>query len=275
MNAYPFLKWVGGKRQIIDKLLIHIPNLFKNYYEPFLGGGALFFTLYNTGQLNNKKIFLSDFNQELIDCYVAIRDDVQSVIYYLKDHYYDHDYYYHIRDLEPNFLSLTERAARTIYLNRTGFNGLYRVNKKGKFNVLFGRYVNPTICDEKNLIAVSSALKDVIILCCSFVEIAYDNIEKHDFIYFDPPYIPISKTSHFVNYNKMGFSWDDQDKLFRIFSLLTKRKAYAMLSNSYIDWVIKKYQEFNQNIIFAKRRVNSRGSKRGPVKELLILNYGE
>jgi len=225
VNAGPFLKWAGGKGQLLKQYEPFFPTRFNSYLEPFVGGGAVFFHLYNTGRLkNSKRVILIDSNEELINCYSVIKENVEKLIGVLSSSKYvnERDIYYLIRKEEPQ--DRFERAARTIYLNKTCYNGLYRVNSQGKFNVPFGRYKNPLICNSKNLRAVSIALQDVGILTGDF-EKCLEFAKKGDFIYFDPPYQPLSKTSSFTSYIKDSFSEEDQRKLCKVFRELNKREC--------------------------------------------------
>jgi DNA adenine methylase len=189
----PFLKWVGGKGQLLEQFRGLLPANYGRYFEPFLGGGAVFFSQ------TPPRAVLSDVNSELVDCYVAIRDAVEDVIEALRAHRYEKAHYYEVRSLDPGSLALSERAARTIFLNRTGYNGLYRVNRRGGFNVPFGRYSNPRLCDPANLRACALALRGVDIRCREFDD-AVKGARRQDFVYFDPPYVPVSTTSNFTNY---------------------------------------------------------------------------
>ncbi len=262
----PFLKWVGGKRQILHELRKSIPKLNGRYYEPFVGGGALFFDLLP------KKATLSDTNKELIHCYITIRDHVEDLIDNLKQHVYQKEHYYEVRAWDPDELDHISRASRTLYLNRCGFNGLYRVNSKGKFNVPFGRYKNPTICDEENLIRCAMALKRVTIRCAPFESIL-KTARAGDLVYFDPPYIPLSDTSYFTAYQKQGFAESDQKRLVEVFDRLSTRGVFTMLSNSDVPWVHEHYQQHEIRIIKAIRLINSNKNRRGPVGEVVITNF--
>jgi DNA adenine methylase len=267
---YPFLKWAGGKRQLLSQMDKFIPTTFNKYIEPFVGGGALFFYLLP------KNAILIDNNWDLINCYMVIKKNVHKLIDYLKEHIYNKEYYYKVRALDRNIekynlMSKTEKAARTIYLNKTGYNGLFRVNQKGFFNVPFGRYKNPKICDKKNLMAVHHALKPTKIVHSSF-EQCLDYAEKGDFVYLDPPYYPISSTSLFTSYTKHNFGEDSQIKLHRIFQELNQKGCKVVLSNSYSDFIINLYEEFRIEILKAKRAINSKSNKRGEIKEVLIMN---
>jgi len=267
---YPFLKWAGGKRQLLSQMEKFIPKKFNKYIEPFVGGGALFFYLLP------KKAILSDNNFELINCYRVIKMKVFELIEMLKQHIYDKDYYYKIRALDRNIdqynnLSEIEKAARTIFLNKTGYNGLYRVNQKGFFNVPFGRYKNPKICDRKNLIAVHQALQNVEIIHGSF-ELCLELSESGDFIYLDPPYFPLSNTSSFTSYTKQDFGEDSQLKLYKLFQKLDQKGCKILLSNSYSDFILDLYVNYRIEILKAKRAINSKSNKRGEIKEVLIMN---
>ncbi len=268
----PFLKWAGGKSQLLKQFQALFPSKFNNYLEPFVGAGSVFFYLYNTGRLKSKKIILIDSNEELINCFLAIKENVERLISILKGPKYVNkkEVYYRIRAEEPH--DRFERAARTIYLNKTCFNGLYRVNSKGKFNVPFGRYKNPLICDSENLRAVSIALKNVKILCADF-EKCLEYAGKGDFIYFDPPYQPLSKTSNFTSYTKNAFSEEDQKRLCEVFKRLDKRGCKIMLSNSDTHFIRNLYKKYRIEVVYAKRAINCKPSGRGAIKELVILNY--
>jgi DNA adenine methylase len=265
MRPAPFLKWVGGKRQVLFAIKPLIPAAFNHYFEPFTGGGALFF------DLHPEKATLTDLNQELIDTYISVRDNVPQVIKYLKQHIYQKEYYYRIRALNPFKLCPEERAARMIFLNKTGYNGLYRVNSKGIFNVPFGRYANPAICDEPRLLAASRALQKADISCNSFETILI-TARKGDFIYFDPPYIPVGEQS-FVGYQKKGFGMENQEKLADIFDTLVKRGCFVMLSNSDVPWMRRRYSNYSMYPVKVSRNVNSKAHARGRTGELIITGY--
>lgn len=277
-KAKPFVKWVGGKRQLLKQFRdreLYPPKGFdtsKNtYFEPFVGGGAVFFDL-----LPEKSV-LSDLNKELVVTYNVIKNNVDKLIQSLKKHKISKEYFLNIRAKQINKLSDVEIASRFIYLNRTGFNGLYRVNKQGQFNVPFGKNKNPLICDEKNLKKVSIALKKV-----SIVHEDYKNVlkkaKKGDFIYFDPPYYPVNKTSSFTSYTSDSFLEREQIELRNIFFKLHKKGCFVMLSNSDTLLINKIYSEFkdkkiNINKVYAGRSVNSKGNGRGKITEVLITNY--
>ena len=262
----PFLKWAGGKRQLLPELLTRRPETVRRYFEPFVGGAALFFELAPASSC------LSDVNGELVDCYLAIRDHVDAVIAALKQHRYDKDYFYQIRSLVPSTLTLPERAARTIFLNRTGFNGLYRVNNRGQFNVPFGRYTNPTICDTRNLRACSLVLKSAHLAVEDF-EQAVSGAGRGDFVYFDPPYVPVSHTSHFTSYTPGGFGWDEQRRLASVFAKLAARGVQVMLSNSDVPAVRQLYAGFRIDAVQARRNISCKGRRRGQVGEVVVCSY--
>ncbi|TFG05222.1 MAG: DNA adenine methylase [Promethearchaeota archaeon] len=270
-SPYPFLKWAGGKRQLLKQFDQYFPKQFGTYIEPFVGGGTVFFYL-----LPNKAILL-DINEELINCYQVIQNTVEQLIDSLKNHRNEKDYYYKLRNVDRDFQefqkwSAVQRASRTIFLNRCCFNGLYRVNSKGEFNVPFGRYKNPKFCDEKNLRAVSQVLQGIVIECANF-EKCLELAKERDFIYFDPPYQPVSVTANFTSYTKAGFGETAQKKLFEVFQELDKRGCYVMLSNSDSKFILELYGNYKIVEIKAKRAINSDATKRGAINELLILNY--
>jgi DNA adenine methylase len=259
----PFLKWAGGKGQLLAELRALVPPLRGRYFEPFLGGGALFFDL-----LPPKGV-LSDVNAEIVGCYATVRDRVDELIRSLKKHRYEVDHYYAVRDSDPAKLSPVDRAARTIFLNKTGFNGLYRVNSSGKFNVPFGRYAKPLICDEANLRACSAALAKVELVTCDFEESA-SRAKKGDFVYFDPPYVPLSRTATFTAYARGGFGRDAQNRLASVFDRLARRGVKVLLSNSDVPEIRELYSDYRIEIVKAARAINSKGSRRGPVTEVLV-----
>lgn len=274
-NPRPFLKWAGGKGQVLPRLLAELPSSFGNYHEPFLGGGALFFALCRQGRMAGRKIYLGDSNEELICTYKAIRDNVEGVIRKLKPLKYDEDQFYEVRAMNPATMLPTVKAARMIYLNRTCFNGLYRVNKKGRFNVSWGRYTDPLICDEPNLRAVSAVLAGVDFMDTSF-EAAASKAKSGDFVYLDPPYLPASATANFTNFTRFGFSINDHEWLLQMFQNMAGIGVFVLLSNSDNEWTRERYS-FNNRImeVRARRSINSKGTSRGKVKELLIASYPE
>ncbi len=274
----PFVKWVGGKRQLLNQFRLRNlfpPELFdsaKNtYFEPFVGGGAVFFDLLP------EKAVLSDMNNELVITYNVIKNDVERLILSLKKHKITKEYFLDIRSKDTAKLSDVEIASRFIYLNRTCFNGLYRVNKSGKFNVPFGKNKNPLICDEFNLRQVSEALQKVTIKHQDYKGVL-QKAKKGDFIYFDPPYYPISKTASFTSYTKDAFLDKEQIELRDVFVELNKRGCYVMLSNSDAPFINKIYSEIKDKKIQihkveAGRAINSKGSGRGKILEVVVTNY--
>ncbi|HEY9669397.1 MAG TPA: DNA adenine methylase [Coleofasciculaceae cyanobacterium] len=263
----PFLKWAGGKTKLIQQYLPYFPKDFKTYYEPFLGGGAVFF------YLNPPEAVLTDINPELVNAYHCVRDNVEELIALLEAHQQKHspDYYYKVRQCKS--LTHLKQAARLIYLNKTCFNGLYRENSKGEFNVPIGKYKNPRICNPELLRSVSLALQKAQIKVSSFEQILEQVTSADDFVYFDPPYHPLSSTSNFTAYNRASFSQDDQIKLKHTFTELAERGVKVMLSNSDCKFIRELYQGFNIYSISASRLINSKANKRGRISELLITSY--
>ncbi len=268
LHPRPFLKWAGGKGQLIQQYIPHFPSQFSRYYEPFLGGGAVFFHLLPT------RSQLMDLNPELVNVYRCVRDQVEALIDRLKEHRDRHcaDYYYQVR---ANAEGLpVERAARLIYLNKTCFNGLYRENSKGQFNVPIGSYKKPTICDVELLYTTSSVLRSTRIEQSPFESVLDDAKSSQDFVYFDPPYHPISTTSKFTSYNRYAFTPDDQMRLRDTFVALAKRDVKVMLSNSDCPFIRDLYEGFKIRTIVASRAINSNAEKRGKITEVLVTSYG-
>jgi len=272
----PFVKWVGGKRQLLKQfreLNLYPPECFNpesnTYFEPFVGGGAVFFDLLP------KHAELSDTNRELVMTYNVIKDNVDGLIKSLKKHIYNKEYYLGVRAQDINELSDIEVASRFIFLNRTGFNGMYRVNKSGQFNVPFGRYKNPLICDENNLLKVSEALQGITITHRDYKDVL-ELAKIGDFIYFDPPYYPLNPTSSFTAYTAKGFFEKEQIELRDTFVKLHERGCFVMLSNSDTPFINELYsglEGVSVNKIIAGRAINSKGSKRGKINEVLVTNY--
>ncbi|MFN2223638.1 MAG: DNA adenine methylase [Chloroflexota bacterium] len=269
-GAVPFLKWAGGKRRLLKQYAPYFPGraAIHRYYEPFIGSAAVFF------RLQPIRACLADVNRKLVEIYRVVQQDVEELIRALQVHRNERDYYYQVRGLDPADLSAVERAGRLIFLNRTCYNGLYRENRRGQFNVPFGRYVNPTICDEERLRRASLALQGVDLVVGDFARVVA-RAGGGDFVYFDPPYAPLSATSNFTNYNRHGFDHDDQRRLAQTIEQLTGRGVRVMLSNSSAPLIYDLYDrpEYRLVPIQARRNINSKAEKRGPVKELLILNY--
>ncbi len=260
----PFIKWAGGKRQLLPELLAQLPARLRTYHEPFLGGGALFF------KRKPDRAVLSDLNERLIRTYRAVRDDVEGVIEALSGCPNDKDFFLRMRARDIDAATDVELAAWFIFLNKTGFNGLYRVNKQGRFNVPFGAYKNPTICDVDNLRACREALRGVKLLHTDFRHVD-EMTEPGDFIYFDPPYVPVSATASFTSYTRDGFTLEDQTELRDIARSLKHKKVHVLLSNSSVPVVHELYADgFDRREVFASRAINSDATKRGKVAETLI-----
>lgn len=273
----PFVKWAGGKRQLLPLITLHLPKKFERYFEPFLGGGAVFFNLVSKD--TPAKWFISDLNYDLILSYITIRDRVTELISALESHsasYFKNPstYYYKVREDSPK--GVIEKVSRLILLNKTCFNGLYRVNSKGKFNVPLGKYVNPNIVNKENLLAISGILaaKDISIKCQDF-EDALKNASSGDFVYLDPPYQPVSATANFTSYTESDFDYSDQRRLYLKFKALDKRGVKVLLSNSRSNAILQLFEEFSDGIveINAKRFINSVSHRRTGHSELLIKNY--
>lgn len=265
----PILKWAGGKGQLLSQMARYFPNDYGKYFEPFLGGGAVFF------HLLPKEALLSDSNPDLIQVYEAVRDDPDGLMAALRSHRMrpvTEQYFYRVRKQDPRQLSRLERAARMVFLNKTCFNGLYRVNSKGEFNVPFGRYRNPALYVEANIRAASSALKGVELLAVDFRE-ACKLPRRGDFVYIDPPYQPLSKTAAFTDYTREGFGEQDQRDLAEAFRRLDRRGCKVMLSNSATPMLRDLYREFESVTLKAKRAINCKGTDRGAIDELLVMNY--
>ena len=264
-KAAPFLKWVGGKTSLLPELLRHVPARIRRYHEPFVGGGALFFAV------APRRAVLSDNNAELVHCYRQVRDDVHGVLDVLSRHVYEKDHFQAIRALDPQRLAPAERAARFIYLNKTCFNGLWRVNRSGRFNVPFGRYTNPRFHHPEALTAASRSLRGVELLHLPFEE-ALADARGGDFVYLDPPYDPVSATSSFASYTADGFTWDDQKRLARACIALNRRGVRFLLSNTATGRIRDLYRGFEQRSVRAPRFINSKADSRGQVDELLVFN---
>ncbi|MBN2150912.1 MAG: DNA adenine methylase [Candidatus Lokiarchaeota archaeon] len=269
----PVLKWAGGKRQLLPQLAKYLPTSYGTFIEPFVGGGALFF------HLRPGRAVLIDNNPELVNVYRVIKEDVNGLIASLKKHVNDSAYYYGIRnaDRDPGAFkgwSDVERASRTIFMNRVCFNGLYRVNKKGEFNVPFGDYKDPVFCDEGNQLAVNQVLQKATIILGSF-EQCLDFAKKGDLVYMDPPYVPLSTTASFTSYTRDCFDVTAQKALFSVFQELDDRGCKVMLSNSYCDFILDLYKGYRIETIMAIRAINCVGAKRGKIKEVLVLNRFE
>lgn len=273
----PFLKWVGGKGRLLDQLAKYYPKSYNKFYEPFVGGGAVFFSL------KPDTAYISDTNKKLVDAYVRIRDDVdlltaellelEKKYHAIDDNELQKEFFYNAREQfnSPDTPD-SDKVALLIFLNKTCFNGLYRENSKGGFNVPFGKYKNPKICDASNLLKVSESLKHATISCASFEE-AVKSAGNDDFVYFDPPYHPVSATSSFTSYGADDFGIADQEKLRDIFVELSNRGCKVMLSNSDTPLVRELYKGFKIQTILASRSINSISTKRGKITEVVVTNY--
>ena len=275
IKGKPFVKWAGGKRQIIDKLNKYVPDDYNTYYEPFVGGGALLF------ELSPKNAVINDSNKELMNVYKCLcNEDKFKKMCAILNHYeaeHSEQFFYEIRDKDKNKktfdrLSDYTRAARTIYLNKACFNGLYRVNSKNEFNVPFGKKTKVNTYDGGNLITVSNYLtmNNIKILSVDFEE-AVKEAKKGDFVYFDPPYD--SDTSTFNSYTEEGFGKEEQKRLAKVFKELSDKGCYVMLSNHNTTLINELYKDYNIHVIEAKRNINSNGNKRGKVEEVIITNF--
>lgn len=275
----PVLKWVGGKRQLLDEIIPIIPKKYSTYVEPFLGGAAVLF------ELQPKKAIINDYNKELINVYCVIRDFPEELINELEKHRENNseEYFYQIRSLDRSdkFLNLTdiERAARIIYLNKTCYNGLYRVNSAGQFNSPYGKYKNPNIVNQVTIRAVSKYFnKNKIQIKNGDYKEVLKGLRKGAFVYLDPPYMPISSSSSFTGYTEGGFDYEKQKELRDECLKLNKKGIKFLQSNSYCPEILELYNDedvFKIIEVKAKRNINSKADKRGEIKEVLIYNYGE
>jgi DNA adenine methylase len=265
-KASPFLKWAGGKSELLPEIEKRLPRSFNTYWEPFIGGGALYFRLAPTSAV------ISDGNEELINCYQVVRNNLEKLIVALKKHTNSKEHFLRIRKNQPWQLESVERAARLIFLNKTCYNGLFRVNQRGEFNVPFGRYDNPRICDENGLREASGVLQHADIVCRDFRHLLY-KARPGDFVYFDPPYSPVSKTASFTAYSDSPFDEREQKALKQVFNALAERGCHVMLSNSDTEFTRKLYRRFNIQAVLASRAINCRADKRGKISELIITSY--
>ena len=271
-DVKPVLKWAGGKRQLLEPILSFVerafPERIEKYYEPFAGGAAVFFALVGQGKFERAR--LSDMNADLIHVYSALRDDADTVIAELKKLLtlgHSEEVYYKVRSKRPS--KAPARAARLIYLNRTGYNGLYRVNRSGEFNVPFGRYKKPRILDEHRLLAAAEALQGVELAVEDF-ETSCKNAKRGDFVYFDPPYVPVSKTASFAAYHSVAFTLAEHERLAKAFARLAKKGVSALLSNSDTPETRELFSAFETKTVQATRAINSNGTRRGKVPEILV-----
>lgn len=268
----PVLKWAGGKRQLLSEILRRIPSEMTTYYEPFLGGGAVLF------RLQPDRAIVNDSNAELVNVYATIRDNPDELLQLLAAHRNEPDYFYAIRELDrsPAYASLTgaERASRILYLNKTCYNGLFRVNRQGQFNAPFGRYRNPTIATPEVIHAVSRFLRrrDIRILNGDFAD-SVKGARRGSFVYFDPPYMPVSASASFTGYTQGGFNRNDQERLRDLCDRLTRKGVKFLLSNSATPFVLDLYKAYHIEQVGASRAINANAKKRGEVPEVLVRNY--
>src|SRR3989338_1584316 len=266
------IKWAGGKKQLIEQFKNIFPKKIERYFEPFLGGGSVAFHLLKSHP-EIKNVYLSDINKELISTYNVVKSNVEELIELLKDYKQKHnkEFYYEMRKKDTKELNSIQIAARFIYLNKTCFNGLYRVNSKGIFNVPMGSYKNPQICNEKDLREISNLLQRDDLISVQFHE-AVKEAKKGDFVYFDPPYHPLKKDS-FTTYTKDKFLEKEQEKLAEVFKELDKKGCNVMLSNNDTEFIKNLYKDYDIRYVKANRMINSDASKRGAINELVITNY--
>lgn len=269
--AGPILKWAGGKTQLLNRILPQLPDNIRTYYEPFIGGGAVFFALAN--QKRFKDAIISDKNPALVELYTVLRDQVGDLVDGLQEHSLhgaDSEYFYEVRAMDESTMSPVERSARLIYMNKTCFNGLYRVNRKGLFNVPFGKYKNPRVLNEPLLRASSKALHGVTILEADFSDVA-GYARNGDAVYFDPPYVPLSASSSFTAYSKEPFGPAQQERLVDVFTKVCERGATAIMSNSDCEITRDLYQDLEIETVQATRSINSVAAKRGKIAEVLVV----
>ena len=274
MTLKPFTKWTGGKRKLLPVLREKLPQNYNRYFEPFIGGGALFF------DIAPKEAVINDFNGELINSYIQIKNNPTQLIELLKGHQESNNKEYYLevrsadRDERINSMNDVERAARILYMLRVDFNGLYRVNSKNQFNVPYGKYKNPKIVDEESIYEISKYLNDneILILNGDF-EQAVQEAQGGDFVYFDPPYIPLNETSSFTSYTHEGFTYEDQVRLRDLVKELDSRGVYVMLSNSSSPIAYELYKEFNIYDVSATRTNGASKAILGKSKKILVTNY--
>lgn len=269
MSATPFLKWAGGKGQLLQQMQEFWPPDWDTYLEPFLGGGAVFL------RLAPERAIIGDLNDELMNCYRVVQTDVDLLMEALDEHQphkTNKQYFYEVRKPNPAKLNPVDRAARTIFLNKTCYNGLYRVNSKGEFNVPFGRYKNPQLYDEQTLRQCAKVLRTALLATADYRDLL-TYARSGDFVYLDPPYQVVSETANFTGYTKDQFAEEDQVQLAEVYTGLDERNCKVMLSNSDTPLVRKLYNEYRIEELKAKRAISSKASTRGEITELLILNY--
>jgi DNA adenine methylase len=265
-KSVPFLKWAGGKRKLVDIIIAAATPSFNRYLEPFVGGGAVALAL------GYQPMLLNDSNTELMNTYRVVRDDLENLLALLDVHQKMHTetYFYAVRAQNPNTLNPCEQAARFIYLNKTCFNGLYRVNKHGQFNVPYGKYTNPILYDRDNIFAASQVLRGAAFYAEDYCTFLKEHTQPGDFIYLDPPYMPISQYSDFKRYTKEQFREDDQLKLAQVYNDLIELGAYPVLSNSYSEATLDLYAQHDIQVVYASRNINHEGTGRVPIPEILV-----
>ncbi len=266
------LKWAGGKRRLVEQYAPHLKSRFGNYHEPFFGGGAAYFWLWNQGRLAKAQARLSDINPELINFYQVLQSRPHELIEQMSGHQANHspEHYYAVRQLSPLELEPLGRAARLLYLNRTCFNGLYRENSKGQFNVPIGRYKSPRISHPEGLLNASNALANAVIEKASYSSVE-EQAEAGDLVYFDPPYHPLTTTANFTSYTQQNFTASDQAQLADLFRRLKKRKVKVLLSNSDTPLIRDLYKGLRIVEVSAARAINSKADRRQKITELLIV----
>jgi DNA adenine methylase len=265
-KAQPFLKWAGGKTQLLNELIKRVPVKYNVYFEPFIGGGALYFAI------APDEAVIADINDDLVNAYLVVREYPDELLAALSKYKNEKDFYYSIRSQDQNKLSEIERAARLIYLNRTCFNGLYRVNKSGQFNVPFANYKNPNFIQTERILAASEILQNTDVHNAEFEKVLVE-AKAGDFIYLDPPYYPKDVYSDFKRYNKEQFHKNDHERLAELYNELTERGCYVMLSNSDTPFTRELYKKWRVDTVYAKRLINKDASKRGEVTEIIVTNY--
>lgn len=266
VRSQPFLKWAGGKTQLLNELIKRVPLTYNVYFEPFIGGGALYFAI------APEEAVIADINDDLVNAYLVVRDNPNEVLEALSKYKNEKDFYYEVRSQDQNKLSDIEKAARLIYLNRTCFNGLYRVNKSGQFNVPFASYKNPNFVQTDRILAASEILKNTDVHHAGFEKVLTE-AKAGDFIYLDPPYFPKDVYSDFKRYNKEQFHKNDHERLAELYNELTERGCYVMLSNSDTPFTRDLYKKWRVDTVYAKRLINKDASKRGVVTEIIVTNY--
>ena len=264
IQAKPIMKWAGGKTQMLGDIMPKIPQKYGKYIEPFIGGGALFFAL------SPDKAIIADSNPELINMYRQVADNVEAVISYLKKYKNTKEDFYEVRSLDWFKLKKEEAAARTIYLNKTCFNGLYRVNSAGQFNSPYGRYNNPAIENRPAIRALAKYLSGNIKILCGDYELALQNLDKDSFVYLDPPYMPISSSASFTGYTEGGFDYNEQLRLKNNCDKLASQGIKFLESNSDCEEIRELYKDYKIISVSANRSINSRADRRGAIKEVLI-----